>query len=70
MPNVIDPAAKMLISIDCDGIDPAVLPAVNMPTRGGLTYEDMIRILRDVAAKADIVGLAMVQYVPARDDRH
>jgi agmatinase len=68
--DLIEPGAKVFISIDCDGIDPAVLPAVNMPTPGGLTYEDMIRILRGVAAKADIVGLAMVEYVPARDDRH
>jgi agmatinase len=68
--DLIEPGAKVFLSIDCDGIDPAVLPAVNMPTPGGLTYEDMIRILRGVAAKADIVGLAMVEYVPKRDDRH
>jgi agmatinase len=66
----IEPGAKVFISIDCDGIDPAVLPAVNMPTPGGLTYEDMIRILRGVAAKAEIAGLAMVEYVPARDDQY
>ena len=66
----IAPGADVFISIDCDGIDPAVLPAVNMPTPGGLTYEDMIRILRGVAAKASIAGLALVEYVPSRDDRH
>ena len=66
----IEPGADVFISIDCDGIDPAVLPAVNMPTPGGLTYEDMIRILRGVGAKARIAGLALVEYVPSRDDRH
>jgi hypothetical protein len=66
----IEPGARVFISLDCDGIDPAVLPAVNMPTPGGLTYEDMIRLLRGVAAKASIAGLALVEYVPARDDRH
>ena len=60
----------MFVSIDCDGIDPAVLPAVNMPTPGGLSYEDMIRILHGVAAKATIAGLALVEYVPSRDDRY
>lgn len=65
----ITPGSRVVISIDCDGIDPAVLPAVNMPTPGGLTYEDMIRLLRGVAAKAEIAGLALVEYVPARDDR-
>jgi agmatinase len=68
--DAIEPGARVFVSIDCDGIDPAVLPAVNMPTPGGLTYEDMILILRGVAAKAEIVGLALVEYVPSRDDRH
>ncbi len=68
--DLIEPGARVFVSIDCDGIDPAVLPAVNMPTPGGLTYEDMIRILRGVAEKASIAGLAMVEYVPARDDRY
>lgn len=66
----IAPGANVFVSLDCDGIDPAVLPAVNMPTPGGLTYEDMIRILRGVAEKARIAGLALVEYVPSRDDRY
>ena len=68
--DLIEPGANIFVSVDCDGIDPAVLPAVNMPTPGGLTYEDMIVLLRGVAAKARIAGLAMVEYVPTRDDRY
>ena len=64
----IPEGANIFISIDCDGIDPAVLPAVNMPTPGGLTYEDMIGLLHGVAAKARIAGLALVEYVPKHDD--
>jgi agmatinase len=60
--------AQVLVSIDCDGLDPAILPAVNMPTPGGLTYLDMIELLTGVAAKARIAGLAMVELVPERDD--
>ncbi|WCT73548.1 arginase family protein [Sphingomonas naphthae] len=66
----IPAGGRVFISIDCDGIDPAVLPAVNMPTPGGLSYEDMIRLVRGVAAKATIAGLALVEYVPERDDTH
>jgi agmatinase len=66
----IEPGSRVFISIDCDGIDPAILPAVNMPTPGGLTYEDMIQILQGVAAKAEIAGLAIVEYVPARDNQY
>ena len=62
--------ARVFISIDCDGIDPAVFPAVNMPTPGGLSYEDMVLLLRGIAARADIAGLALLEYVPERDDAH
>jgi agmatinase len=66
----IPQGAQVLISIDCDGLDPAVLPAVNMPTPGGLTYLDMMELLTGVAAKAQIAGLAIVELVPERDDGH
>lgn len=66
----IDPGSPVFVSIDCDGIDPAVLPAVNMPTPGGLTYEDIIRLMRGAAHRGRIAGLALVEYVPSRDDRH
>jgi agmatinase len=60
----------VVISIDCDGIDPVVFPAVNMPTPGGLSYEDLITLFRGLADKAQIAGLIVAEYVPERDDRH
>jgi agmatinase len=66
----IPQGGEILISIDCDGLDPALLPAVNMPTPGGLSYQDMIELLTGVAAKARIAGLALVEFVPERDDKH
>lgn len=66
----IPAGTRCFVSIDVDGLDPAVLPAVAMPTPGGLTFEDVIGLLRGVAAKASIVGLALVEYVPERDDPH
>jgi agmatinase len=64
----IPDGGEVLVSVDCDGLDPAVLPAVNMPTPGGLTYQDMMALLSGVAAKARIAGLALVELVPERDD--
>ena len=66
----IDEGARIFISIDCDGIDPAAFPAVNMPTPGGLTYEDLVLLFKGAAAKGSIAGLALVEYVPERDDPH
>ena len=68
--DTIARGSSVLITIDCDGIDPAVLPAVNMPTPGGLSYEDMIDVLHAVAAKARIAGFILTELVPERDDLH
>ena len=59
---------RYLVSIDCDGIDPAVFPAVAMPTPGGLRYEEVVLLLTALAEKGEIAGLVLAEYVPARDD--
>lgn len=59
---------EVLVSIDCDGLDPAVMSAVNMPTPGGLSYADILELLTGIARRAKIAGLAMVELVPERDD--
>lgn len=61
---------RYLVSIDCDGIDPAAFPAVAMPTPGGLSYEDSLNLLHGLAARGEIVGLVMAEYVPDRDGPH
>ena len=59
---------RYVVSIDCDGIDPAVFPAVAMPTPGGLRYEDCLDLLHGLAARGSIVGLILAEYVPEYDD--
>ena len=59
---------RYVVSIDCDGLDPAVFPAVAMPTPGGLDYQDCLDLLHGLAAKGTIVGLIIAEYVPDRDD--
>lgn len=59
---------RYLLCIDCDGIDPAVFPAVAMPTPGGPDYNDVIDLFHALAARGEIVGLVLAEYVPDRDD--
>lgn len=59
---------RCVLSIDCDGIDPAVFPAVAMPTPGGLTYEDCLDLFHGLAQRGTIAGLILAEYVPERDD--
>jgi agmatinase len=58
------------VTIDFDGMDTTVVPAVNMPTPGGLLYQDVLDLLRGVASRSRIVGATLVEFVPDRDDRH
>ena len=63
----IPDGADCILAIDCDGIDPCVIPAVAMPTPGGPDHQDILDLLHGVARKARIAGLALVELVPDRD---
>ena len=56
-----------VVAIDCDALDPAVFPAVVMPTPGGLSYEDAVSILHATASRGPIAGLVLAEFVPERD---
>lgn len=63
----IPDGAQVFASIDCDGLDPSVMPAVNMPTPGGLFYDDVVALLQGVAGKARLIGCNLVEFVPRLD---
>jgi agmatinase len=52
----IPDADRYYVTVDADGLDPAIAPAVGMPSFGGLTYFEASNILRGVAAKGQVVG--------------
>lgn len=56
-----------LLTIDGDGLDPAVMPGVNAPTPGGLTYQQVIDIAHGLARKGRIAGCDIVELAPAKD---
>jgi agmatinase len=59
--------ARCVVTIDCDGLDPSVIPAVLVPQPGGLSYLDVIELLDGLTAKSRIAGLDVVELVPSRD---
>ena len=52
------------ITIDADVFDPGVMPAVGTPEPGGLSYYQVLDIVRTVAARGPIVGLDLVELAP------
>lgn len=63
----ITPGANVLITLDCDAIDGAAMPAVISPTPGGLTYWQILDLIAGAAARGRITGMDMIEFVPERD---
>jgi agmatinase len=65
--EAVPAGAQVLIALDCDGLDPSIMPGVIAPAPGGLTYWQTIGILQGIAAKARIAAFDLVEFVPERD---
>jgi agmatinase len=55
---------KVYVTIDCDGIDPAVMPAVGTPEPGGLTWRELLSLLKLVMTKKTVVAADVVELCP------
>lgn len=55
------------ITLDCDGLDPTVMPGVGAPAPGGLTYLQTSAILSGLAERGRVVGMDLVEFIPDRD---
>ena len=63
----IPEGAEIIVCLDCDALDPALIPAVIGRTAGGLGYWDVIELIAGAAAKGRIVAFDMVEFMPERD---
>ena len=68
-PNWMDRVVATLsdtvyVTIDVDGFDPAIMPATGTPEPGGLSWYEMIGLLRRVAEKKRVVGFDLVELSP------
>ena len=45
--------ADVYVSIDVDGLDPAIMPATGTPEPGGLSWTEITRLLRTTAERGD-----------------
>jgi agmatinase len=64
---------KVYFTIDLDGLDPSIMPAVGTPEPGGISWERMMDIVRTVCRNAlsvpvfDVVELAPIPGLRAPD---
>jgi agmatinase len=57
---------RVLIDIDCDVFDPVYFPAVAGPLPFGLSPREVLRLI-DAVWSERVVGVAVSEFVPARD---
>lgn len=55
---------RVHLTIDVDGLDPAVVPATGTPEPDGLTWREALDIVRTTARSASIVGVDCVELAP------
>lgn len=57
------------LTIDLDGFDPSVLPATGTPEPGGLTYYDVITLVKKLIDKKKLVGFDVVELCPNENNK-
>ena len=57
---------KVYITIDCDGLDPSIIPATGTPEPGGLGWFQTLEFLRKVCATKKIIGFDIVELAPTK----
>jgi agmatinase len=55
------------LTLDIDALDPAVAPGTGFAEPGGLTFRDVLRLLRTLAARVRLRGMDLVEVNPYLD---
>ena len=56
-----------MLVFDVDAFDPAVMPAAIGRTAGGLSFDQALQLVEDIASRARIVGMTLAEFMPERD---
>jgi len=63
--RVVDSLSEQVyITIDVDGLDPAIMPATGTPEPGGLSWYETLALLRRVIERRTVVGCDVVELSP------
>lgn len=63
----IPDGGRYYLTIDADGLDPSIMPGVNGPAMGGVTYHQARKLIHGLVAKGRLVGMDIVEITPAKD---
>lgn len=60
---------NVYITIDLDAFDSSIMPSTGTPEPGGLDWWTVLRLLKAIAKKADIVGFDIVELCPNEQNK-
>ena len=65
--DLIPDEGNYYLTIDADGVDPTIMPAVAGPAPGGVNYSQMRTLIQGLVKKGNVVGMDIVEITPNRD---
>ncbi len=63
----IPEGVRVVVTLDCDSLDPSIMPGVAARTPGGLTYTQVIDLIAGLGRRARIAGFDLVEFYPPAD---
>ncbi|WP_298954623.1 agmatinase [uncultured Methylobacterium sp.] len=63
----IPDGGRYYLTIDADGMDPSVMPAVEGPAPGGLTFHQARKLIHALVRKGRLLGMDIVEITPSSD---
>jgi len=63
----IPEGGKYYITLDVDGMDPALMPGVLAPVAGGLTFHQVRKLIHGLVGKGRVVGMDVNEFAPSHD---
>lgn len=63
----IQDGGRYYLTVDMDGMDPSIAPAVNAPAPGGVTFVQAREMIHGLVRKGRVVGMDIVEITPKHD---
>lgn len=63
----IPQGARVVVTLDCDSLDPSIMPGVAARTPGGLSYTQVVDLIAGLGKRARIAGFDLVELYPPAD---
>jgi agmatinase len=65
--ELIPEEVEIIVALDCDALDPSILPAVIGRAPGGLGYWDVINLIEGASSRGRLAGFEIAELMPSRD---